>query len=756
MLQSSTLELFPTSRAIRVALENYLEQDALLPKLLTIGDFEKKAVVVKNRKTIDDDSRVLLLQKACDFKEFKKLKIPVEFFSFMKNSSFIFGFLDELAHEKIEIDELFSHDTYLEYEEHLTILKLLKMRYTKLLEENGYYDRMLLPTVYELNSEYIKSFSKIVLNLEGYLSAYELELFLKISKLTDLTINFQKTSFNTNMLKKLDIFDEGIVKVYELKNKKTDVELASFKDEILQVGFIKQKVYEFLKKGIKAEDIAIVLPDKSFAKYLQDFDHENNFNYSFGYPYSDSENYKRLDALYRYQVEKSIENEHRLRRYFEDISKLYSFKDSSYMEILKSLNQDEDDIYEEELYLFSKLIPFIEHLPFEKVLHLFLNRLAKRSIDDVRGGKITVMEILETRGVSFEAVVIPNFNESQVPKAVKKDMFISSSLRKKVGLATIKDRENLQKQLYHNIIHRAKEVAISFVENEQNAPSRFLDEMGLEFVKREFFSKDLLNRFFISKKDINHKDMESLVLEYDFKKIELSSTRLKTFLDCRRKYYYKYIKKLNEHEVPTEDITPNHIGTLLHQALKNIYHDKKYYFDEESLILDLQRELYKCINDDMVLKFHIDMWLKKFHKFAENEVKRFKDGFRVVDVEKSFEKNYRGFKLVGHIDRIDEKDKNRYVLDYKTGKIVQPTKKSLEKSTNFQLQFYSILADSEFSSYYDLNSGEIVWENLFDEKLELLDEKLDELQEKSFDFYKCEDMKVCEYCPYKFICGRAL
>jgi len=756
MLQNSTLELYPTSRAIRVALEKYLKDDGFIPTFQTIGEFENKATIVKNKKPIDDDTRVLLLQKACDFSEFKKLNIPTEFFSFLKNSSFIFSFLDELSYEKVDIDELFYHDTYLEYDEHLSILKLLRENYIALLEQEGCYDKLLLPQIYEINEEYIKSFSKIVLNLEGYLSAFELELFLKVSKLTNLVINFQKTSFNDKMMKKLGVFEKDIVKVFERENIDETVELAIFKDEILQVSFIKQKVYEYIKSGVKPENIAVVLPDKSFAKFLQDFDFENNFNYAFGYDYTTSITYKRLDALYRYQVEKSIENEYRLRRYFEDISFLYELKSKSHIEILKSLNIEEDEIYDEELYVFSKLLTVLNELSFEKVLHLFLKRLSKRTIDDVRGGKITVLEVLETRGVGFEAIVIPNFNESKVPKSVKKDMFISSSLRSKVGLPTIKDRENLQKQLYQNVIYRANKVAISYVENEQNAPSRFLDELDLKVIKRKIDPKNSLSLFFDSSSEIKSFEKESLVLNYDFKKIELSSTRLKTFLECRRKYYYKYIKNINDHEIPTLEVKPYQLGNILHLALKKIYQKNSSYHDDKSLLLDLQRELYSQVNDDEVLKFHIDLWLKRLSKFISSEIKRFLDGFKVLEVEKSFVKEYRGFKLVGQIDRIDTKNSELYVLDYKTGKIVQPTKNSWEKSTNFQLQFYSILANTPFAAFYDLNSGEVVWENFFDEKMQLLDERLKELEESSFDFYMTEDIKTCEYCPYKYLCGRVV
>ena len=755
MLQSNTLEFYPTSRAIRVALESYKSQNQILPKFMTIGEFEQKAYLVPQRTFIDEDTRVLLLKEACSFSEFKKLNLPTEFYSFFKNSKFIFSFLDELSQEMINIQTLFDHDTYLEYEEHLTILELVKQNYIKLLEQKGYCDKVVLPQLYELNESFIKSFTKITLNLEGYLTNFEIELFLKLSKLTNLEINFQKTPFNQNMLKKLEPFGDKL-KTYELKNKAIKITKSSFKDELLQVAFVKQKVYEFLKKGIAPQNIAVVLPDKSFAKYLQDFDHQNNFNYAFGYDYTTTKSYKKLEAIYDFWTKKTIESKHRLKRYFEDTEFLQKLKTMPHYEALDSLNFEECSIYHEELYLFKKLLPYLENLPFEKVLHLFLNRLAKRSEDDVRGGKITVLEVLETRGVEFEAIIIPNFNESKAPKSIKKDMFISSSLRSKVGLPTLSDRENLQKQLYQNIIYKANYVAISFVQNEQNAPSRFLDELNLQIVEEKKQPQKYLELFFKTQNKTSYKDTENISLEYDFTKVELSSSRLKTFLECKRRYYYHYIKKIADHQIPTEEITPWEIGEKLHLSLKNIYHDKNFYTDEKELILDLQREVYKDIKDDEVLKFHMDLWLKRLHKFASSEVKRFGEGFRVKELEKSYKLDYNGFKLVGQIDRVDEKDGKLYVLDYKTGKITQPTKNSWENSTNFQLQFYKLLANSFDSAYYDLNKGEVVGESFFDEKLDLLDKKLEELKQTKIDFTKTDEIKNCTYCPYQLICGRVL
>jgi RecB family exonuclease len=115
--------------------------------------------------------------------------------------------------------------------------------------------------------------------------------------------------------------------------------------------------------------------------------------------------------------------------------------------------------------------------------------------------------------------------------------------------------------------------------------------------------------------------------------------------------------------------------------------------------------------------------------------------------------------LTGQIDRMDIKDERLFVLDYKSGKYPAYTTRTLEKATDFQLEFYYLLASTikkvSGCGYYDLNSGKIVDEALLEEKLELLGRHLKEmLEQKSFSFLKTEDESKCKYCEFVYLCGR--
>ncbi len=785
MLQTKKLEIYPTSRAIREEFLSLLQTNTLLPKTTTIGEFLKKAIFVPDHVFADEDTRVLLLQEASNFANFSALNIDRNFFSFLKNSKYIFSFFEELAVELLEISKLKEFDTYADYHEHLEILEKLHDTYLEKLKERNLVDKISLPKYYKINTEYINNFDKIVLHLEGYLSKFELKLFMEISKIKPFFIEITTNKFNQKMIDmfndlgfslksnhhySLDLNQTNIDSQSSISKPLTNYEVSAFENKIEQIAFIKKKVHDFIELGISADEIIVILPNPTAITFLNLFDDENNFNFAMGFPYTDTSIYQKLSAIYEYYVEKSYENIYRLghlkidKIFIEELQKNWHTKltKSEILELFEKLiPEDKSDaykIYDNELKLFSKLLPTLSRYPFHKVLHLFLNRLTKQRIDDTRGGKITVLEILETRAIQKEAVIVIDFNEGTLPSISKKDLFLSTAIRHACKLPTPGDRENLQKYYYKQIFDNAKEVAISYLHDEQNQPSRFLDELGLDvYQKQQADLKPILLSFHKAK---IHYQLDDLIIEHDFTKTKISATKLKTFLDCKRKYYFKYIKELEEFEIPKELNSERIIGTLIHSALKNVYTQKTSYLDSDTLLVAIQRELYLQSKDNLHLRFLIDIWLEKLKPFVQHEVQRFQEGFLVQEVEKSFTAKHDHLLLTGTIDRVDKRDNLYYIIDYKTGKIPKTTAKSLENTTDFQLQFYHILAKElgniEDAFYYDLNQAKLVDEPLFDDKLSLLYTHLDELKNQTYNFTMTQDLKKCLYCPYLQICNRIL
>ncbi|RUM67278.1 MAG: PD-(D/E)XK nuclease family protein [Sulfurospirillum sp.] len=785
MQPDNRLEIYPTSRAIREELTRMLSQNTLLPKMTTIGEFEKKALLVPGRTFIDEDTRILLMQEASDFSNFRSLNIDREFFSFLKNSRYLFAFFEELAVEMTKIDQLRAYDTYASYDEHLTILETLLQKYTELLDRKKYVDKITLPSLYKINENYIRSFSQIELHLEGYLNRFEFQIFEKIAAITPLTIHLHTSRFNQKMTDTfadigfalrtgyeyiLDFQNRTILHEVKVPEPQTHYTIDPQQSSIEQIAFVKKKLYDFIRQGYAPDDIAVILPNASTAVLLDLFDEENNFNFAMGFPFTQTVIYRKLDALYRYFMERNHENYYRIKSLgfdkaqTDEMLKKWSSR-LSFKEIMalfaELIPEEENDIYRQfatELALFKKLLPSLAHYPFHKVLHLFLNRLSKLSTDDTRGGKITVMEILETRGITKEALIVVDFNEGVLPSISRKDLFLSSTLREACGLPTPSDRENLQKYYYNRIFDQAKEVAITYLLDDQNQPSRFLEE--LQITQFHHTHGDLKHILLPFHKPNPHFMKADLILTYDFSKTPLSASALKTFLDCKRKYYFKHIQKYEAFEIPKDQDNERIVGILLHEALKELYQKEPAWFSEEDLMIALQKALYLRSETEPALRFLLDQWLELLKPFVQNEIKRFHEGFKVFTTEKKFTAVAEDLELMGNIDRIDIRDGSYTIIDYKSGKIPATTPRTLEKATDFQLQFYYLitqhLGSVEDAYYYSLKEGKLVDEALFDEKLDLLYTHLAALKATEHNFTMTETLQKCAFCPYQKICDRIL
>lgn len=777
---NETLIILPSARSIRERILRVEGDTLFLPNYITMSDFITKLCIVEGFKTLDEDSRVLLLLEASNFNNFSNLQIQRNFFTFTKNSSFIFKFFQELSAEKFDIRDLNTSDIYGEYEEHIAILEELYSRYYSLCTQRGVLDPIFLPKIYTFNENYAKTYANIELFVDGYLTNFELELIEKCCAFSSIDIIFSATRFNSKMCKKfLDLgIDLEIGFEYKIAlNKKEIIEKKeifqnksvvcnSLSEPLFQVAFIQKKIYDFVKAGYDPSNIAVILPDESFADILKSFDRRSNLNFAMGEPFAQRKIYQQLDAICKYIEQDSKENQARVERLgdkvYKELSSIY-YKNS--VDIVDFLNRYKDGfsdkrelkIFEEELYSFEKILPFMREMSVGSLLSVFLQRLSKRTLDDLRGGKVTVMGVLETRSISFDAVIIVDFSDSNVPKKSDKDLFLNSYIREMANLPTMSDRENLQKHYYEMLINRSKEVALSFVKSKESIGSRFLKQLGIK--ESDGYSEQEYAQLLFRDSLVSVWEDKEIILDYSFKDKKISATKLKTFLECKRKYYYRYIEHLDGHHVPKDMPQEYEIGLAVHEALKKLYTKKSSYSDVLELKKDLYRELDAVCGDSEFENYLIALQKRKMELFCKNEVARFGECWQVYRCEERLECSFAGATLEGIIDRIDKRENEIAVVDYKTGSYPLYNRSNFTQATDFQLEFYYLLAQSfgnvTSCGYYDLKESKIVDEPFLLEKLSILESNIkDLLAVESINFSKCEDVKNCLFCDYKIICGR--
>lgn len=769
--------VYPTSRCIREAVATFSE--SIIPHMMSMGEFLSRAYVVKGKIVPDEDLRLLAMHEASDFSGFSALNIERNFFSFIQNSEYLFRFFEELSGEQVDVETLQKVDVYGEYEEHIAILGRLRERYREICLKAGWADRIFNSEQAQIQHDFLQNFETIRIVVEGYLSRYEIALLRECAKFLEIGIHYNTTAYNrkmTDRFKEMGIeLKEGYAYQLSLSTLTiTDEKPLSFNRDIMcevfhtrlaQIGFIKASVEAFVREGIAPEKIAVVLPDEEAAEMLKKFDIEENFNFAMGEAFSKSALYRMWENITLFLEEASVLNRERLRSINGEMIEWFkshyhqAFRLSFLEELIGMCDEETQgeslEIVREELQRFSHLAHALEMMEFKAVFRIFMNRLRQRSIDDIRGGKVTVMGLLETRGMVFDGVVVIDFNEGYVPHKSEKDLFLNTKTREYAGLPSAHDRESLQKHYYSILFNRATKVAIGCVQNAESVPSRFLLQLGIKSTPSRYRYEEVL----FPSPQFYERVVRSYESEYDFTLKPLSASGIKTFLSCKRSFYYRYIAHIKEHELPRDLSQEQDVGNELHSTLERVYNAQNSY-QSSAEIHNAIRTLWEEKHSSDPLERHMKrLWLDKLEGFCHLEAFRFGNGSKVLYTEKEESVRVEGIVLIGRIDRIDETNGELEVLDYKSGKVPETEKEPKESDVDYQLSVYALLAQKlgkvARCGYYDLSKGEIKFEQHLEAKVMKLKEILAHMaSQKVWNWEMCEDLSRCRHCPYTYLCHR--
>jgi RecB family exonuclease len=556
----------------------------------------------------------------------------------------------------------------------------------------------------------------------------------------------------------------------EPNDAKVEAKVYAVEERQEQIAVVFKEIEEMVSSGISPEEIVLILPDESFKEHFTLFDTHNNLNFAMGYDYSNGRIYKSLEALYRYWQGRELESKKLLERYgfnLEEIDKIVAskkVKTEIFFTLIDGLGLHECSLVDgnkkekfnervQEKYLHFIKVLETEELSLKEWLFLWLKSLSKVTMDDVRGGMVTVMGVLETRGVSFEAVLIVDFNEGVVPATSSKDQFLNSQVRAFANLPTKNDREALQKQYYKRLLEQADKAVILYSSSDNKLPSKFLYELGLEKVEQTQAQFDLL---YAQPSQIEEAE-DPKVEVFDASAITWSASRLKTYLDCKRKYYYRYIQKIQA----KKDDELNE-GAFLHTLLDHLHREQDSYNSKEEMQKNIDVLLDKLLPlEDAKTNYQKLLWKEKLKGFVESQIAHFKADWKVVERETEFQADIGGLKFKGRIDRIDQNATHTLVLDYKSGSTKEAQKsKNIDTLNDLQMSIYHQMLKSK---YQNINlafvklfeNGEIEEITALEEKNERLSEVIVELkQTKSFVAEKCEDLQKCKWCEFTLMCGR--
>ncbi len=771
-LEKTPLFVFSSTRRLK---HFYLEQgEGFLPSAMSMGSFFEQAFYIPNKKKIPNSARqILMIDTIKAIAKEKKsileglLLFENSFLGYLESTSFLFDLFDELSSACIKLNELSSKDIYLDYEKHLEVLEMIYDRYIKKLEKLGFYDKIMQkkPTILK---EFFEHFSSIEWHLDGFMSVFERQCLLEAAELVPITLHLSCDKYNQKFLEFLNLkletdcdysidFKTQKILSQTFNDQKIEPKLYANSGYLKQGALVLQTIEEYLQKDNDPNKMAIITPNADFLPFLKLLDKNNNLNFAMGLGAKNSPYYTELVKILE-DLETSG---------FDLSASPLLDLESLTLPLLEQQSSKEKaplkEVHSQIMHQYHLLKNTLKNYSLKDLLHLYLQEFeANFRLDDSSGGKIRVMDTLETRGMQFDKIVIVDFNETCVPSLKDCDLFLNSALRKSLNLPTLLDKKNLQKHYYYQLFKNSKEITLSYIESETSKASNMLLELNLHTEP----IKDAYTLFAPSPlKDYQEEEIKAAIPK-DF---SFSASSLNAFLTCKRRFYYHYMKRFKE---SPKDESNSTVGSLLHELLKEAYEkDKNPYALEERLIWLLETR------ENITPKERLDTLaaLKKIQAFYLKEKERFNTKIKILDLEKSFETIIQGVVFKGRIDRIDKTADNEIILlDYKFKSDLKLDNMSKTQrgglspieiaqiSTDYQMAIYAFaLKNLGYKEpikafFYDLRKGELLEEDelILQAKIDHLEFSLIPKLKQEIDFEKTLEAKDCEYCSFKDMCNR--
>ncbi|WQS44762.1 PD-(D/E)XK nuclease family protein [Helicobacter pylori] len=770
--QKTPLFVFSSTRRLK---HFYLEQgEGFLPNAMSMGSFFEQAFYIPNKKKIPNSARLILMIDTIKAiaKEKKSileglLLFENSFLGYLESTSFLFDLFDELSSACIKLNELSFKDIYLDYEKHLEVLEMIYDRYVKKLEELGFYDKIMQekPTILK---EFFEHFSSIEWYLDGFMSVFERQCLLEVAELVPITLHLSCDKYNQKFLEFLNLkletdcdysidFKTQKILSQTFNDQKIEPKLYANSSYLKQGALVLQTIEEYLQKDNDPNKMAIITPNADFLPFLKLLDQNNNLNFAMGLGAKNSPYYTELVKILEDLQTSGFDL---------SASPLLDLESLTLPLLEQQISKEKaplKEVHSQIMHQYHLLKDTLQNYSLKDLLHLYLQEFeANFRLDDSSGGKIRVMDTLETRGMQFDKIVIVDFNETCVPSLKDCDLFLNSALRKSLNLPTLLDKKNLQKHYYYQLFKNSKEMVLSYIESETSKASNMLLELDLHTEP----IKDAYTLFAPTPlKDYQEEEIKAAIPK-DF---SFSASSLNAFLTCKRRFYYHYMKRFKE---SPKDESNSAVGSLLHELLKEAYEkDKNPYALEERLIWLLETR------ENITPKERLDtlVALKKIQAFYLKEKERFNTEITILDLEKSFETIIQGVTFKGRIDRIDKTADNEIILldykfknDLKLDNMSEKQRKSLRPieiaqiSTDYQMAIYAFaLKNLGYKEpikafFYDLRKGELLEEDelILQAKMDHLEFSLIPKLKQEIDFEKTLELKDCEYCSFKDMCNR--
>ncbi len=420
---------------------------------------------------------------------------------------------------------------------------------------------------------------------------------------------------------------------------------------------------------------------------------------------------------------------------------------------------------------------------------------------------LQILGFLETRSLDFDRVIMLSINEGVFPKTSVAQSLIPYNLRKFHELPSIEFQDSIFAYYFYRLLQRSKDVKIIHCAQSgdgSSEASRFISQIKYELKQDiKFNSKAYKIEIDSEKINLGQKTEKVLIKVKDHIIRGISPKAINEYLNCHFKYYLSYIENIKEPDKIEEVEDSAFFGTIFHEVMQILYspfinkklekHDFKNITKEvieESLNQALANVLRTSSEFEITnfkKKIIVDIVLRYVNQLLDYD--RQQAPIEILALEESAKyqlrlDNHDMIALIkGNIDRVDLHQKIYRVFDYKTGKVYASfssvddlfkSDRPSDKNIITQVLLYSLMfksdkdiavcpgiinvnslnKDFDYRLKYNRKIINQLESNLEEEFKEHLRDLFNEMLNKDVFFTQTENLKNCDYCPYKNICNR--
>ncbi|MEW6570967.1 MAG: PD-(D/E)XK nuclease family protein, partial [Nitrospirota bacterium] len=332
-----------------------------------------------------------------------------------------------------------------------------------------------------------------------------------------------------------------------------------------------------------------------------------------------------------------------------------------------------------------------------------LKHLANSTTIEEEGIGIPIMNLSEIQAMQPDFLFIGGLRESELPSKPDMDHILPESVRTSFNLLNLQMYLSLQKFLFQRALESSDEVHLSYSVMEGDKvflPSPFLPLNrksrkkihGIFSVEEELLKK---GRNPLSHYMSDIADLDGRLLRNKFgRNSYIRVTDIDYFRNCPRKFFIEKVLCLQPLEIKGYEVEEKVLGTIAHDIMRNLI--AMPFSSVDDLVINAEKSLENVLSkkpiEDYWKKVIRDTFLIMIPKIYEIEKRIRDDGYSLLDTEMDIEgEPVGGIKLRGKIDRIDNKNDEIELIDYKTGALQFAGARVLGKGEMLQLFLYAAL-----------------------------------------------------------------